>query len=191
MLYTILGILVGFVGGGVAIGLAVPNAPKIVLISLLTLATVVGAGLGLLLAKKVNEFDKSPVESLRLNFIIIGLLSIVLLGFATVGIVQIGVSPVIAVFGLIYVVLFAVGYLYYGFNLHLHLTPTRVKYVKAFLIIQLVAILIFAVISGATADWSSVIIQAAILFYFYRKLQQFSKSTDTPIVTQSSQSSAA
>jgi hypothetical protein len=180
ILYTILGLLIGFFAAIFAIQLLLPNASKGVDLLLLAVVTIIFGVLAFEFARAANKGDSSGINSVRILFGLVGLLSIAGGMILIYGGLKVAFDPLI-IATLIYAVLATFGYLYFAITFRSYVKPENLKYVNGFLIAQFVVSTILTIVQGFSANFSSILVNALFTAYFYRKVQSVSKAENKSI----------
>lgn len=172
ILYPILFALIGFFVGTLGLDYLFPEimSRNILLGSMIFFPTVF-AIFGIFLASKLNNFDNSPLQSLRINFFILGLSGIIAVFLMIFGLNKMLISPTAVLFDSIFIGAIAAVYLYYGITLKNTISANGLHFLKIFLVVDFIFTLIFTFIFNQN-NWPAIVFQGYISFSFYRTLQQ-------------------
>jgi hypothetical protein len=157
-----------------------PNASKGVDLLLLAVVTIIFGVLAFEFARAANKGDSSGINSVRILFGLVGLLSIAGGMILIYGGLKVAFDPLI-IATLIYAVLATFGYLYFAITFRSYVKPENLKYVNGFLIAQFVVSTILTIVQGFSANFSSILVNALFTAYFYRKVQSVSKAENKSI----------
>ncbi len=173
--YGFVALVLGFIGGVVLLEALIPGASKAIKFSLLAVIVGIFTFAGVSFARFLNKKDSSKINSLRLNFTILGLLNLVLIGFSFVGINLSNTSfSLIIGITLTYAFCVAIAYVYLAITLPKQFVANGLKYVKIFLIVQFVVLQVISIVGGSATNWLNTTAQGLILLYLFIKTRQLS-----------------